>query len=286
MTSSLLSPYLRQVVSGNQVFFWPVPEGKCRIAASAGRLVAISAKSDLLELDTRPPFLLCNSERKRYYAPLWNNPVLHRTFCSISNNKGIIAFASKYGLLGFASERIINKHRGGPPRRMIAESVRRWNYELVEMQRLLYLWDLVKQQRLSLVAALLSLEEDGLYITLSRRKDLVADHNSVLYKKWVLRGEQPREAAVLYLTNCINDRLEGGVHPQINPSYRKHIYLHPANLLSAMWLMFFWELIDEVRPFQCPGCYQWFDPKRSTRRTCGDRCRKRLSRLNKKEGNA
>jgi hypothetical protein len=150
------------------------------------------------------------------------------------------------------------------------------------MQRLLHLWDLVKMQRLTLIAALLSIEEDGLYITLSRRKELVADSDSTLYKKWALQGEQPREAAVLYLTNCINRKLEGGVHPQVNPSYRKHIYLHPGNLMTAMWLMFLWELIGEVRPFQCPGCHEWFDPKRSTRKTCSDRCRQRLSRGNKK----
>jgi hypothetical protein len=281
MTSSLLSPYLRQVVSGRQVFFWEVYEGKHRIAGSAGRRPFVPV-GGLQELDTRPPFLVCAPEQKRFYAPLRNNPVLHRTFCAVSDNRGIVAFASKYGLLGFASERIINKRKGHPCQRLVAESVQRWRYELAEMQRLIHLWDMVKKQRLSLIAALITIEEDGLYITLSRRKEPVADCDSALYKKWALEGEQPREAAVLYLTNCINKNLEGGVHPQVNPAYRKHIYLHPCNLLTAMWLMFLWELIGEVRPFQCPGCHEWFDPKRSSRKTCGDRCRQRLSRRNKK----
>jgi hypothetical protein len=285
MTSSLLSPYLRQVVSGRQVFFWEVYEGKYRTGDRAGRRLDISTCSSLQELDERPPFIFCRPGKKRYYAPLRDNPVLHRTFCSISDEKGIAAFASKYGMLGFSSIRIIKKRRNNPPERLVAESLNRWRYELAEMQRLLHLWDLVKKRRLSLISALVNIEVDGLYIMLSRRKDLVADRDSALYKKWVLKGEQPREAAVLYLTNCINSRLEGGVHPQVNPSYRKHIYLHPGNLLTAMWLMFLWELIGEVRPFQCPGCHEWFDPKRSTRKTCGDRCRKRLSRRNRKACN-
>ena len=282
MTSSLLSPYLRQVVSGRQVFFWEVSEGKYRIAAGGGRRPARAVGKHPQELDSRPPFISCNSEKKRFYAPLRNNPVLHRTFCSVSADSDIVAFASRYGLLGFSSERVIKKRKGRPPERLVVESIQRWRYELAEMQRLLYLWDMVKKQRLTLIAALTSMEEDGLFITLSRRKELVAGRDSALYKKWAAQGEQPRQAAVLYLSNCINSRLESGVHPQVNPSYRKHIYLHPANLLTAMWLMFLWELIGEVRPFQCPGCHEWFDPKRSTRKTCGDRCRKRLSRLKNK----
>lgn len=283
MTSSLLSPYLRQLVSGQQVFFWEIYEGKYRIAAVAGRQSTAIAGNNLNGLDDKPPFLLCGAEKKHFYAPLRNTPVLHRTFCSISDNRDIVAFATRYGLLGFSWQRTINKRNGQPPERLMAESIQRWHYELAEMQRLLHLWDLVKKKRLSLISALISMEDNGLYLALSRRKELVAGRDSALYKKWVLRGEQPREAAVLYLTNCINNRLEGNVHPQVNPTYRKHIYLHPTNLLTAMWLMFLWELIGEVRPFQCPGCHEWFDPKRSTRRTCGDRCRQRLSRLHKKQ---
>ena len=61
----------------------------------------------------------------------------------------------------------------------------------------------------------------------------MAESGSSLYRKWVLRGERPREAAVLYHTNSINRRLEGGVHLQVIPTYRKHIYLHPLSLPAA-----------------------------------------------------
>jgi hypothetical protein len=99
MTSSLLSPYLRQVVSGRQVFFWEVYGGSFRIVASAGKMPAAQA-GGLQQLDTRPPFLVCRPEQKRFYAPLRNTPVLHRTFCELSDNRAMVSFASKYGLLG------------------------------------------------------------------------------------------------------------------------------------------------------------------------------------------
>lgn len=280
MTSSLLSPYLRQIVSGRQVFFWEVSEGKYRIAASAGRPAYDNKHVSVDSIDARPPYIYCSKGRRRFYAPQRNNPVLHRTFCSITSDKDITAFAARYGLLGFYTERIIRKRNGRATECILAESLHRWRSELAEMQRLVHLWDLVKKRRLSRIAALTSLEKDGLYIVAGRKKEMAAGRGSALYKKWLARGEQPREAAVMYLTNCINERISGGVSPQIVPAYRKHLYLRPQNLLTSMWLMFFWELTGEVRPYQCPGCREWFDPKRSSRKTCSDRCRKRLSRRN------
>ncbi len=72
------------------------------------------------------------------------------------------AFAARYGLLGFTDERFIIRRKGRPAVKLLAESIARWRYELAAMQRLLHLWDLVKKRRLSLIAALLSHEKDGL----------------------------------------------------------------------------------------------------------------------------
>ena len=151
-----------------------------------------------------------------------------------------------------------------------------------KMKRLIHLWELVKKERLSLLGALISREDNGIHIIIGRRKNLVADSSSPLARKWDLEGEQPLEAARQHLSDYINGKIMGSVFPRVLPLYKRRIYLSPVNLLSAMWLMFLWEVIGEVRPHQCPGCGEWFDPKRSTRKTCGDRCRKKMSRLNMK----
>jgi hypothetical protein len=151
------------------------------------------------------------------------------------------------------------------------------------MKQLVYLWELIKTGRLSLLGALVDREDNGIYITLGKRKDMIDDNSSTLARKWDIEGEQPLEAALQYLTTSINKKVTGSIFPTVLPSYQKKVYLLPRNLLAGMWLMFLWEVIGEVRPRRCPGCNEWFDPRRSTRITCGDRCRKRISRQNRKK---
>ncbi|RPJ64197.1 MAG: hypothetical protein EHM12_00395 [Dehalococcoidia bacterium] len=281
MKHSFTRPFLRNLVDSYYAFFWPIYGGRPIVTAKARRKFATPAVDRKMEdMDHRPPFLVCRGSSKRYYAPLRKNPAMHRIFCDITDNKGIIEFASKYGMLGFTRSFRVRKRGTDQSTLMLTESMARWKYELAEMKRLVYLWELVKSKRLSLLGAHLDREDDGIYVALGKRKELIADNSSALARKWDREGEQPVEAALQYLTASINKKVTGSVFPTVLPSYQKQIYLLPGNLLAAMWLMFLWEVIGEVRPRRCPGCNEWFDPKRSTRITCGDRCRKRKSRQN------
>jgi len=282
MTSTIKSFYLRQAISGEGVFFWPVYEEKFRITHRAGRLLSPSKHGDTADLDSRPPFIVCAGKRKRYYAPLRSVPVLHRRFCLIEDGRAMVDFASRYGLLGFTAERVKYSRKGLPPAFLLAESTARWQFELNEMRRLIYLWDLVREGKDSTIASLICREDDGLYLKLDKPSQLIAAADSRLYRKWQLLGGRPREAASHYIIDRINERIGGYVRPQINPEHAGRIYLHPIRLLDAMWLMFMWEVMGEVRPVRCPICLEWFDSERSTRKTCSDRCRQRLSRLKRK----
>ncbi|MGA2159155.1 MAG: hypothetical protein ABSG90_08040 [Dehalococcoidia bacterium] len=274
-----ISPFLREIVTDRYAFFWEVPEGKFNIRfKTAARLQVSMPGGSLDKMDEASPFIVCKERGKRHYAPLRKNPALHRVFCSITDDSGMLKFASNYGLLGFTRFHEVHRRDGSLRERMLVESARRWRFELSEMKRLMYLWDILKNRRYSLLAALMTSEEDGIYIILNKRRDLVAAADSDLGRRWVLYGEQPREAALMYLTNCINDKMRGSIYPRALPAYDKRVYLFPDNLLTAMWLMFLWEVIGEVRPYLCPGCKSWFDRRRSTRKTCSDRCRKRVSR--------
>jgi hypothetical protein len=165
---------------------------------------------------------------------------------------------------------------------MLIESTERWTYELEDLKRLVIIWDLIRKKNLPELRPLIYREPGGIYIKLGKRKDLVDDNKSTLARKWNGEGGLPLEASLQYLTASINKKVMGNVYPTVLPEYKRKIYLLPRNLLAAMWLMFLWEVIGEVRPRRCPCCEEWFDPKRSTRLTCGDRCRKRLSRQNGK----
>jgi hypothetical protein len=284
MSYSLSTPFLRNVVNNSYAFFWQVYEGTPTITEKERRrLLSVTGDRGLEEIDGRMPFLVCKGNKKRYYAPLRKNPTLHRAFCEIADNKDIIKFASKYGMLGFTRSYEVRKRDGSQPPVMFIESLARWKYELADMKQLVYLWELIRNRRLSLLGALMDREDNGVYITLGKRKDMIDDNSSTLARKWDIEGEQPHEAALQYLTTRINKKVTGGVFPTALPSYQKKVYLLPRNLLAGMWLMFLWEVIGEVRPRQCPGCGEWFDPRRSTRITCGDRCRKRTSRQKRRK---
>jgi hypothetical protein len=276
---SHISPFLKEIVSDRYAFFWEVPEGKFNLCRNtAARLQVYAPGAHLEKMDETSPFIVCKTTGKRYYAPLRKNPALHRTFCSVMDDSGILKFASTYGLLGFTRSHDIRSRDRRLRTKLLIESAQRWQYELSEMKRLMYLWDILKNRRYSLLAALMVREEDGIYIILNKRRDLIAAVDSDLERRWDQLGERPEEAALLYLTNCINAKIRGGIYPRVLPTYKKRVYLFPDNLLTAMWLMFLWEVIGEVRPYLCPGCNNWFDPRRSTRKTCSDRCRKRVSR--------
>ena len=277
------SPFLKELVSDAAAFFWEVYDGKLTVSEKSTKRLLPSVHGQQLEdIDAKQPYLVLKGNKKRYYPPLRKNPVLHRTFCDIADNKDIFKFVSKFGFLGFTWCRNVRKRDGTQTELLLVESLSRWKQELAEMKRFIYLWELVKNVRLSLLSALVSREDSGIYIIVDRRKNLVADKGSPLLRKWDIEGEQPLEATQQYLSDHINGKIMGSVFPRVLPLYKNRIYLSPRTLLSAMWLMFLWEVIGEVRPHKCPVCGEWFDPKRSTRKTCGDRCRKKISRLNMK----
>jgi hypothetical protein len=277
------SLFLKELVSDSQAFFWEVWDGKPFISEKEVKRVFPSTSGYQPEkIDSELPCLVLKGNRKRYYPPLRRSPVLHRTFCDIIDNDDIVRFISRFGFLGFTYIREVRKRDRMQIEVILVESIARWKQEVAVMQRLVNLWELVNNERLPLLGSLISRDDSGIHILMGKRKSLVADSRSILARKWDLEGEQPLEAAQQYLADYINGKITGSVFPRVLPLYKKRIYLTPGNLLSAMWLMFLWEIIGEVRPHKCPGCGEWYDPKRSTRKTCGDRCRKKMSRLNLK----
>lgn len=283
MNNIYSSAFLKEVVSDAYAFFWEVYDGRPVIREKpVGRLFSVRGQ-ETGELDRKVPLIVLRGSKKRYYPPLRRNPVLHRTFCEIAEDRDILKFVSKYGLLGFTFYREVRRRDGVRGDMLFVESVARWRQELAEMRRFVHLWELVRNGRLSLLSALVSREDDGIFIITGGRKNLVADSGSQLARKWDVEGEQSLEAARQFLTGYINGKLMGKVFPRVLPLYKKRVYLSPGDLLSAMWLMFLWEVVGEVRPYRCPGCGEWFDPRRSTRKTCGDRCRKKMSRSKMKD---
>jgi len=266
------SPFLKDVVSDQYAFFWEVYTGKYVLSH-----VTAGGRSS-----GRPAMITCRIRGKRFYAPFRRSPVLHRLFGNLSGDKSMLDFASTYGFLDY-SQCDFSGPAGNPPGyRVVYEPLEKWRREIRVMKSHLARWDFIRSGSEMALGRVIDWREDGVHFTLGGQSDLIAARDTQLYDRWLRQGKPLREPALHYTYNFINSRIYGGVSPRALPAYSHGVYLTPDNLLTAMWVMFMWEVIGETRPHYCSSCGGWFDPRRSTRQTCGDRCRKRLSRARQK----
>ena len=220
----------------------------------------------------------CRVSSKRFYAPFRQSPVLHRIFSNLSGDHGIIDFASSYGFLDY-SQCVFIKSRGDSAEgTVVYEPLEKWRKEIRAQKAMLARWDFVSGRSEVALGRVIDWRADGVYFTLGKQSELIAGSGTTLYSRWLRQGKALREPAFHYIYSYINSRIRGGVFPEALPVHARGLYLRPDNLLTAMWVMFMWEIIGETRPCSCTICGGWFNPRRSTRKTCGDRCRKRLSR--------
>jgi hypothetical protein len=77
---------------------------------------------------------------------------------------------------------------------------------------------------------------------------------------------------------CPGPRIDG----VSKPDHHQRIVFHPVNLLAALWLQFAKTVTQEYQLGICLACGEYFQIGKGARRmhakTCGDRCRQRLSR--------
>lgn len=116
----------------------------------------------------------------------------------------------------------------------------------------------------------------------------LGESSSLEYSAWEAKRDVVGPAR-WFLCRMIGERLRGKVDLVIGPSRTRKDYstsLVPADLLSAMWLELFYEVVRRIKPRRCPICGSFFDANRSPRRIYCERrrtgCRQKAARLRKK----
>ncbi len=90
-----------------------------------------------------------------------------------------------------------------------------------------------------------------------------------------------REKVTEYICEHVNSRLSNVV-PRIGDR-RGSITLRPSGLTGAIWAHFALEIAGQVQiPQACPICGKWFHPQHGSEKYCGNGCKQRAYRLNKK----
>ncbi|MAH48845.1 hypothetical protein CMI37_23660 [Candidatus Pacearchaeota archaeon] len=301
-------PFL-DMTHGSFAFLWRVSEG----GYSVNNTLEIDPNQiDVDWIDQQPPWLVPEGKTLRQYPPL-AEPTLHREFGDLGETEeAMMKFAGKYGLLGH--DVILAQAKGSEV--ILGESVGRWKQEIQQMSVLLTIWDLVYDKmegKLRQIVSWPSIDRITLELEWERANGRCEVYSPTKLKDWpsqtkgysrgrireVLSSPQHEpqllerwrrgdvmEPALYYVCLQVNKRLRNQVCPQVLPFRGKEMRLFPDSLLSAMYLMFMWEIAGETKVLLCAGCGSWAEQKDPRQKHCSGACKQRVyrRRINLKEG--
>ena len=252
---------------------------------------------------TASPWLVAKSNTEVPYNPL-DKPDLHRKFAALRNDKELLAFADKYGLLG-REVPLVPVSGGGL---IYGESLARWHTELGTMGSVLQIWDwavwnLASHDEnpnagklgqifswqgndkilLRMITKLFWEKGQPRVLPLAKssgpkpgyRDEVLSVHEPRL-TKLVKRGEVTKLARY-YVCREVNRRLRGHVSPQLLPFSEdiKDVSLFPDSLLTALWGLFMREITGNVKMLRCPICERHFEVTGSRSIYCSSACRQK-----------
>ncbi len=207
--------------------------------------------------------------------------VLHRKFAKLheADDNNIIKFANKYGLLGY--EVLLTSVDKGEI--LIGESISRWKFEISQLNQFLKLWDLILDQPdIEKLRSIVSWEDDRITIKMDSSKLLLSDLKLKYKVELFHKFEKGNivEPVKFFICREINQKLKGQLSPQVLPFLSNDVYNFPVSLISAIWLMFLWEVSGKSRITRCKICEKWFDFKDKRMKYCSEACKQQSYRNN------
>lgn len=257
--------------------------------------------------------LLAGRPVEAEYQPLKTEPALFRRFASLQDSEDAFAtFAANYGDLDNGGVVVIGDHvatsdemAGNDPFLIYSEarSFQIWRGHRRMLAFAVELWDAIHEGRASeligsdlLVKPYDSLVEPGRPApkfmiwtrTVPARCDLGQPVHRGFEKEYepatpLNRAGSPEAIARVALADLVSEMCES-VHVVMRVTSAQpgnlRLTFEVRSLIAAMWLQFALA-VDGQRDYRpCPVCGDWWDATdaRSDRKTCSDRCRKRLHR--------
>jgi len=249
------------------------------------------------------PWLAVGYTPSHMYTPL-SIPGLHRRFARLDDNseKALGRFACRFGLLGHGAY-ALSFGEGEPEVNGRIESIGYWRNEIAAMQRLVKIWDLIKRKEAGKLGKWVkwrtvvhpvegwtrqtvfwddekieeSENEAGILIIArsGERMELATEGHPEMASLTNWKVGDILGPAYLYLCMKINERLRGHVTSSLTPFVRGDIISWPDCLLSAMYVLFAFEVSGKSRPaIQCRGCLKYFVPAHGSQRYCESKCSK------------
>jgi hypothetical protein len=233
----------------------------------------------------RRRFIVQKSTRNRYYRFFDSvNAAAFRSFSSIGNPEGAVAFANKYGFLGGGTH-VISLDPTDRYHVTLGEDLDGWLEAATEMDGAVQMWEGSRSHGTGTRRLLTIQAYDGLglsrWVKRSRRKDFVK----------AVEGEQPLPVGE-WLMWWVSAHLDGVKAVLTLSSDRSGFAMShvPDTLHSALWLQLALAMEGEKEYRRCLGCGEWFeyskDASRPDKVYCSNACRARAYRRRQVEAHA
>lgn len=299
---------------GSFAFLWQVHVDGYAINES---LKAIESQTDAEPMDQKPPWLVPNGNLAKQYAPL-ADPTLHRRFAALNetHDAQVLSFANRFGALGGhdcllttpdSGETILGESLNRWQHEIREMSIILAIWDLVWTSSAgklgeIFIWpnperieirlswhredgktELGKYKKtnefINFTGAVSNLTTIQSSVS-SSTVEIIADRRKHIKTDIINRWDQGDvvEPALYYVCSQVNQRIRTNVSPQILPFRRNELRLFPQTLLSAMWLMFMWEISGENNVFICPSCLEWFSTEDRRSMYCSGACKQKAYR--------
>ena len=254
------SAILKGVVSENRFepsirFTWKVAKGGYHwIKTKKGRvLCAVDA--------SKPDWRDIFDAYQTTYRPLEERTGLFRTFAELQpNERHVLAFADRFGML-LAGDNLQHDSSYGPVS-IHAEQLQTWKENIIQLRRMVKLWDLVRSGDRK---ALVKLAEQSVDHTLPL----------AVQNRFHLNDANPAMPVLSTIQRTTDKALREHIHTTLlfnGDEPRLKVFLEPQDLLGALWLQFA-AAVDSRKTFtQCAFCGESFevsrDPAGKRRNAC------------------
>jgi hypothetical protein len=211
-----------------------------------------------------------------------NGPVISREFAAVKDADDALAFANKFGLLGFDGVPRYRGHRDELD--LNGENVMDWLSESSQLRWAYEILDLVQRDELKELRALIVLNEGGVPILFRGKPYWKWDQSSVLR----LKRDDILRLAKAFIADTFNRKMTGMASPMllIDGEGVLRSYNSPSSLLGGLWLQFAEFVSGTSKQKMCESCGDWMDvSKNRSHKRKHDRCvwRERTARYRAKQ---
>ncbi len=209
----------------------------------------------------------------RSYRPLIDNDGLFKEFAlqTPPTHEGILAFANKYGALGGSAEvRVLLPTGAAAAVVGTGEPAQVWEAEIIEMRRLVTLWESAKSKDSKKLADHIKWTIDGAVLYEDQRtKALIANGQMNSDRLAYFRRGDLTAPALWHIQERLNLKLiEHSVSVRLLWDSRTHtslsVHMVPTSLISCLWLQFGKAVAGNRDYRQCGNCEKWFEVGGST----------------------